>query len=50
MNIFKENLTSKLIRESSIIILNSGNKKNKHVLELGCGNGNITKFLIKNQT
>ncbi len=49
MNIFKENLTSKLIQESSIIILNSGNKNPKHVLELGCGNGNITKFLIKNQ-
>ena len=49
MAIFKENLTSKLIQENSIKILNSGNMYPKSVLELGCGDANITKFLIDNQ-
>lgn len=49
MTIFKENLTSKLIQESSIKILNSGNKNSKSILEIGCGDANITKFLIDNQ-
>ena len=34
-------------KESLKLIRNS--KKNLRILELGCGNGNITKFLIKSQ-
>ena len=47
MTIFKENLTSKLLQENSIKVLNL--KNNNYVLELGCGNGNITKYLIEHQ-
>ena len=48
MSVFKENLTSKLLQEHSIKIINK--KKNiLKILELGCGDGNISKFLIKHQ-
>jgi methylase of polypeptide subunit release factors len=47
MAIFKENLTSKILQEESLKILNSFSKNIK-VLEIGCGNGNITLFLEKN--
>ena len=47
MSIFTENLTSKLLQQNSIKILNL--KKDNNVLELGCGNGNITKYLIDHQ-
>jgi methylase of polypeptide subunit release factors len=43
--IFKENLTSKLLQLESLKILK--NKKNKKICEIGCGNGNISNFLIK---
>ena len=49
MAIFKENLTSKVLQTNSLLILNKNFKKKIDVLEIGCGNGNITKFLIKNQ-
>jgi methylase of polypeptide subunit release factors len=46
MAIFKENLTSKILQEESLKILNSFSKNIK-VLEIGCGNGNITLSLEK---
>jgi methylase of polypeptide subunit release factors len=48
MGIFKQNLTSKLLREASIKIVNKQNSISK-ILELGCGDGNISKYLLKNQ-
>ena len=48
MSIFKENLTSKLLKEASIKIVNKQNSISK-ILELGCGDGNISKYLLKNQ-
>ncbi len=48
MAVFLENLTSKIIREFSSNFINKFNKKLK-ILEVGCGDGNITKFLIENQ-
>ena len=48
MFIFKENLTSKLLQETSIKVLNKKNSISK-ILELGCGDGNISKYLQKNQ-
>jgi len=48
MSIFKENLTSKLLQETSIKVLNKKNSISK-ILELGCGDGNISKYLQKNQ-
>jgi release factor glutamine methyltransferase len=48
MSIFKENLTSKLLQEASIKIVNKQNSISK-ILELGCGDGNISKYLFKNQ-
>jgi hypothetical protein len=48
MSIFKENLTSKLLQEASIKIVNKQNSISK-ILELGCGDGNISKYLLKNQ-
>ena len=48
MSIFKENLTSKLLQEASIKIVNKHNSILK-ILELGCGDGNISKYLFKNQ-
>ena len=47
MSVFKENLTSKILQKEGLKILNKS-KKNLNILELGCGNGNISKFLIKN--
>lgn len=47
MSVFKENLTSKILQKESLKILNRS-KKNLNILELGCGNGNISNFLIKN--
>ena len=46
MSVFKENLTSKILQKEGLKILNKS-KKNLNILELGCGNGNISKFLIK---
>jgi len=44
--IFKENLTSKLLQKHSLkIIIKS---KNKNICEIGCGDGNISNYLIKN--
>ena len=48
MSIFKENLTSKLLQEASIKIVNKQNSISK-ILELGCGDGNISKYVLKNQ-
>ena len=48
MSIFKENLTSKLLQEASIKIVNKKNSISK-ILELGCGDGNISKYLFRNQ-
>ena len=48
MSIFKENLTSKLLQKVSIKIINNQNTVLK-ILELGCGDGNISKYLLENQ-
>ncbi len=45
--IFKENLTSKLIQISSHKIIKNFKTK-KNILEIGCGDGNISEYLIKN--
>jgi len=45
MAIFKENLTSKILQEISSKIVNKS-KRNLSILEVGCGNGNITKYII----
>ena len=49
MLIFKENLTSKILQKNSLLTLNKNFKNKINILELGCGNGNISKFLIKKQ-
>jgi methylase of polypeptide subunit release factors len=48
MSIFKENLTSKLLQKVSVKIINNQNTILK-ILELGCGDGNISKYLLENQ-
>jgi len=48
MSIFKENLTSQLIRETAIKIINK-KKSSLRILELGCGNGNISKYIFEKQ-
>jgi len=48
LNVFKENLTSKLLQKESLRIIDK-TKKEINILELGCGNGNITNYLISNQ-
>ncbi len=45
--IFKENLTSKLIQIHSNKIVKKYKNKKK-ILEIGCGDGNISNYLIKN--
>jgi hypothetical protein len=48
MSVFKENLTSQLIKENAVKIINK--KKNSlKILELSCDNGNISKYLLENQ-
>ncbi len=48
--IFKENLTSKLIQAHSYKLIKKYKNKKK-ILEIGCGDGNISNYLIKkNQT
>ena len=42
--IFEENLTSKLLQSEALKILKKKNKNS--VCEIGCGDGNITNFLI----
>ena len=49
MAIFKKNLTSKILSGEAIKVLNSSDQKEKKILEIGCGDGNITQFLIDNQ-
>ena len=44
--IFKENLTSKLLQKQALKILKKQSKKN--VCEVGCGDGNISNYLISN--
>lgn len=46
MAVFKENLTSKVLQEVSLEVFLK-NKISK-ILEIGCGDGNITRFLIDN--
>ena len=46
MPVFKENLTSKILQENSLAIIKKYKKKLK-ILELGCGDGNISSFIIK---
>ena len=48
MNIFKENLTSKILQQKSSSIINKYKKK-IDILEIGCGDGNITSFVINNR-
>lgn len=45
--VFKENLTSKLLQRETLIILSK--LKKKDICEIGCGDGNISNYLIKNQ-
>jgi SAM-dependent methyltransferase len=45
--VFKENLTSKLLQREALIILRK--LKKKDICEIGCGDGNISSYLIKNQ-
>ena len=47
IKVFKENLTSKLLQKESLKVLNK--LKKKDVCEIGCGDGNISNYLIKNQ-
>lgn len=48
MKVFKENLTSKILQKNSSSIINK-RKKKIDILEIGCGDGNITNFIIKNR-
>ena len=48
MTIFKENLTSQLIKETAIKVINQ-KKTTLKILELGCGDGNISKYLLIKQ-
>lgn len=50
MAIFQKNLTSKILCDEAIKILNSLIRKENNILEIGCGDGNITKYLIENQS
>jgi len=45
-SIFKENLTSKLLQKQSFNVLK--HIQNKKICEIGCGDGNISNYLIKN--
>ena len=45
MKIFRENLTSKILQQKSSLIINKY-KKEIDILEIGCGDGNITNFVI----
>ena len=47
MAIFKKNITSKILTESSLELIRK-QKKIKKILEIGCGDANITEELIKN--
>ena len=44
--IFKENLTSKLLQKHSLNIVIK--LKDKNICEIGCGDGNISNYLIRN--
>ncbi len=46
MKIFKENLTSKILQKNSSKLINKLKIKS-NILEIGCGDGNITNFIIK---
>lgn len=48
MSIFKENLTSQLLRQVATKKINKYKKKIQ-VLELGCGDGNISRYIYENQ-
>ena len=45
MKIFRENLTSKILQQKSSSIINKY-RKEIDILEIGCGDGNITNFAI----
>jgi methylase of polypeptide subunit release factors len=48
MSIFKENLTSQLIKKTAISIINK-KKTTLKILELGCGDGNISGYIFEKQ-
>ena len=48
MSVFKKNLTSKLLKETSLKIIDK-QKYPLKILELGCGDGNISKYLASNE-
>ena len=48
MSVFKENLTSRILQKETFKLAKNSKRK-LNILEIGCGNGNITKFLINNQ-
>jgi SAM-dependent methyltransferase len=46
MKVFQENLTSKILQQNSSSLVNK-QKKEIDILEIGCGDGNITNHIIK---
>ncbi len=48
MNVFQENLTSKILQQRSSLLA-SKFKREIDILEIGCGDGNISNFIIKNR-
>jgi len=46
MKVFQENLTSKILQQNSSLLVNK-KKREIDILEIGCGNGNISHFIIK---
>jgi len=48
MKVFQENLTSKILQQNSSLLVNK-KKREINILEIGCGDGNISHFIIKNK-
>ena len=48
MKVFQENLTSKILQQRSSLLVNKF-KREIDILEIGCGDGNISNYIIKNR-